>query len=121
MRHALCLLLLAAAGFAAANPHPTQPRASLVQEARECREGGDFIRNAALSRDNGMSREAFLGRLEEDLAAIRSYPAALRWFVHNDADEAFLLAEVRSVYDAPQNPEEHRPGFIGRCLARPVG
>ena len=65
-----------------------------------------------------MSREAFLGRLYEDLAAIRAYPPALRWFVHDEADEAFLVGEVQAVYDAPLSPEQHRPGFIVRCLAR---
>jgi len=34
--------------------------------------------------------EAFLGRLHEDLAAIRAYPPTLRWFAHNEADAAFL-------------------------------
>lgn len=117
----ICLPLLAAAGIATANPQALQPREGLAQESRECSEGGDFIRNAALSRDNGMSREAFLGRLYEDLAAIRAYPLALRWFVHNEADEAFLIGEVQAVYDAPLSPDQHRPGFIGRCLARPAG
>lgn len=121
VRAAICLLLLAIAGSAAANPQPLPPHPALEPDERECREGGDFIRNAALSRDSGMSREAFLSRLHEDLAAIRSYPPALRWFVHNAADEAFLLAEVQAVYDAPLSPELHSPGFIGRCRARPAG
>lgn len=121
MRTALCLLLLAAAGPAAASPLPLQPATGLAQSTGECNEGGDFIRNAAFSRDNGMSREAFLGRLQDDLATIRSFSPSLRWFVRNEADEAFLIAEVQSVYDLPLSPEQHRPGFIRRCLARPAG
>jgi len=122
MRCALLVPLLVASGLAAAGSQPLQqPRAGLAHDMRECREAGDFIRNAALSRDNGMSREAFLGRLQEDLVAIRAYPASLRWFVRNLDDEAFLVNEVESVFDAPRSPELHRPDFIGRCLARPAG
>jgi len=106
------LLLLAAAAAwsvaAAAQPH----------SARECREGGDFIRNAALSRDAGASREFFVGRLEDDLLAIRAYPPALRWFAHDTADEAFLRAEVHAVFDAPAASELHRDAFLERCARR---
>jgi hypothetical protein len=47
----------------------------------ECAEGGEFIRNAALARDAGTSREFFIGRLEEDLILIQAFPPQLRWFV----------------------------------------
>ena len=56
----------------------------------ECLEAGEFIRNAALSRDNGISREYFMSRLSEDLMAIRAFPPQLRWFVRNELDEALL-------------------------------
>ena len=106
------LLLLAAAVAwpvaAAAQPH----------SAGECREGGDFIRNAALSRDAGATREFFVGRLEDDLVMIRAYPPALRWFAHDTADEAFLRAEVHAVFDAPAASELHRDAFLERCARR---
>ena len=106
------LLLLAAAAAlscgAAAQPH----------SARECREGGDFIRNAALSRDAGAKREFFVGRLEDDMLMIRAYPPALRWFVHDAADEAFLRTEVHAVFDAPSPSELHRDAFLERCARR---
>ena len=38
----------------------------------ECLEGSDFIKNAALSRDYGMARDDFLGRMQSDLAAIQA-------------------------------------------------
>jgi hypothetical protein len=41
-------------------------------------EGGDFIRNAALARDAGASREFFVGRLEDDLRTTRRAPGAKR-------------------------------------------
>ena len=105
------LLLLAAAVLsfgAAAQPH----------SARECREGSDFIRNAALSRDHGITREFFVGRLEDDLLTIRAFPPSLRWFAHDSADEAFLRTEVLAVFDTPMASELHRDGFLERCALR---
>src|SRR6185436_2798827 len=63
----------------------------------ECHEGGDFIRNAALSRDSGTTRAFFVGRLE---------------------DELFLRAEVEAVFDVPLSSELHRAGFLERCARR---
>ena len=106
------LLLLAAAAAlsfgAAAQPH----------SARECREGSDFIRNAALSRDHGVTRDFFVARLEDDLVMIRAYPPELRWFAHDSRDEAFLRAEVHAVFDAPTASELHRDAFLERCARR---
>ncbi len=93
---------------AAAHPH----------SARECREGGDFIRNAALSRDKGATRAFFVGRLDDDLATIRAFPPALRWFAQDQGDESFLRAEVEAVFDAPDESERHRAGFLERCIQR---
>jgi hypothetical protein len=92
--------------------------AAQAHSARECREGGDFIRNAALSRDGGTTREFFVGRLEEDLLTIRAFPPALRWFVHDPDDEQFLRTEVEAVFDAPEGSERHRAGFLERCARR---
>jgi hypothetical protein len=102
------IILAAAAAWsvaAAAQPH----------SAVDCREGGDFIRNAALSRDAGATREFFVGRLEDDLVAIRAFPPALRWFARTAEDEAFLRTEVHEVFDAPAASELHRDGFLERC------
>ncbi len=92
--------------------------AAQPHSARECREGGDFIRNAALSRDGGTTREFFVGRLEEDLLTIRAFPASLRWFAHDTDDESFLRTEVEAVFDAPGASEQHRTGFLERCAQR---
>lgn len=110
MRMRSCLVALALAWSAAAAAHP--------HSARECREGGDFIRNAALSRDGGTTREFFVGRLDEDLETIRAFPPALRWFVRDRDDETFLRAEVEAVFDAPEESERHRAGFLERCVNR---
>lgn len=86
--------------------------------AGECREAADFIRNAALARDSGATREFFVGRLEDDLLAIRAFPPALRWFARDAADEDFLRAEVHTVFDDPAASERHRDSFLERCARR---
>ena len=84
----------------------------------ECFEGSDFIANAALARENGMSRAAFLARLEEDLELIQAYPPQLRWFAKDRDDEVFLYESARQVFDQPQAPEQHRARFLAACLGR---
>ena len=87
----------------------------------ECREGGDFIEHAAMSRDHGLSRDDFLRRMQEDLQAIQAFPPALRWFVQDPADEAFLVAAAERVFDVPRAPAEHRSDFVEVCGERGVG
>ena len=89
-----------------------------VQTLGDCFEGSDFIANAALSRDNGISRAAFLGRLEEDMMIIHAFPAELRWFVKDEDDERFLHAAAEVVFDVPVPPETHRAEFLRACFAR---
>ena len=84
----------------------------------ECIEGADFIANAAASRDNGLPRDAFLDRLEGDFVAIRAFPVALRWFVKDTDDEAFLRAASEDVYDRPLAPDRHREAFFAACVTR---
>jgi hypothetical protein len=85
---------------------------------QECREAGEFIRNAALSRDNGMKRDAFIDRLQGDLMAIRGHPPAMRWFAQDEEDEAFLIASVETVFDQPKKSTEHETDMLHKCLAR---
>jgi hypothetical protein len=82
----------------------------------ECNEGGEFIRNAALARDNGMSREIFVDKLTEDLVMIQSFPPQLRWFVQDSGDEKLLSDAVFKVFDEPMTAEQHESSFIGACI-----
>ena len=107
-RAIVAALLVVAAGPAFAHK-PT---------VRECREAGEFIRNAALSRDAGMPRADFLERLLGDLVAIRNHPPAMRWFAQDEDDEAFLVAAVERVFDVPMKSTEHESEMLGSCLAR---
>ena len=84
----------------------------------ECLEGSDFIVNAARARENGMSRAAFLARMEEDFRLIQAFPPELRWFAKDADDERLLLEAARDVFDAPAAPEAHRARFLAVCLAR---
>jgi hypothetical protein len=87
----------------------------------ECWEGGEFIRNAALSREAGMAREAFLERMESDFQLIRNFPPDLRWFVKDRDDELFLLAAASRVFDEPVRPMEHEGVFLAACFSRAAG
>jgi hypothetical protein len=84
----------------------------------ECREGGDFIMHAAMSRENGISRDAFLERMESDIRAIQQFPPQLRWFVQDQEDEELLTHAARLVFDSPREPESHQLEFLAACTAR---
>lgn len=84
----------------------------------ECLEGSDFVGNAALSRDNGISEQKFIARLQEDFILIHAFPAELRWFVHDADDEAYLLDAAREVFERPTLPEQHRRAFLDSCFER---
>ncbi|MFC7515478.1 hypothetical protein ACFQUU_10715 [Herbaspirillum sp. GCM10030257] len=85
---------------------------------QECAEGGDFIRNAALARDNGMTEEQFMSRIEEDLEVIKAFPPELRWFVQDDNDAQLLLTAASSVFREPKQAAVHRLEFLIACMNR---
>ena len=109
-------LLCAIGGLCVAALVPAPARALTVTLA-ECAEGADFIRNAALARDNGMAGPAFLERLEGDLAAIRSFRPELRWFARDADDESLLRVGATSVFATPQAADEHQRAFLAHCRA----
>jgi len=84
----------------------------------ECIEGSDFIKHAAMSRENGMTRENFLGRMESDIKVLRQFPPQLRWFVQDRDDEELLTRAAQQVFDAPHEPERHQSDFLAACTAR---
>ncbi len=91
---------------------------ALTVSDRDCAEGAGFIENAAHARDNGITRERFVARFDEDLQAIRAFPAALRWFVQDDDDEVLLRTAVLQVFEEPRVPAEHGRRFLSTCRAR---
>ena len=105
--------------FAAAGVLCVCPVHAGSHSVAECREGADFIKNAALSRANGQPRDVFLDRLQGDLALIRGMPRASRWFARDKADELLLIRHVERVYDSPTDPKAHEAAFFGECNATP--
>lgn len=82
---------------------------------QSCREGEDFIRNAALSRDYGISASEFIGRVEADLLWLKSLKPEQRWFAQDDEDAALLRAAVRSVFTHRLTPAQHGEAFRQAC------
>ena len=112
--------LCAIGAFSVTAALPAAVGALTVTES-ECGEGADFIRNAALSRDNGIKAQAFLERLESDLRVIRAYPPAMRWFARDADDEALLRIAATSVFAAPRGADEHHVAFLSHCRALLAG
>jgi len=81
----------------------------------ECREGGEFIRNAAISRDNGLPKDAFLNHLIADLSMIRSLPEELRWFARDEIDESLLVRHAERVYDYRMSARDNEAAFLAEC------
>jgi hypothetical protein len=107
--------VLCAIGSLAAAAAAPLPVLALTVTAEECGEGADFVRNAALSRDNGMPAQAFLDRLEGDLVSIRTVPRALRWFARDEDDEALLRLGATSVFVSPREADDHHQEFLSHC------
>jgi hypothetical protein len=97
------------------------PALSSQHSPAECAEGAEFIGNAARSRDNGMTREAFLQRLEADFVLIRAVPLHLRWFVRDAEDEAMLHKAATDVFESAQPPDVHGHDFLAWCTAGASG
>lgn len=89
--------------------------------ATECVQAGDFIKNAALARDGGMSEADFIGRIRDDIEIIRAFPPHLRWFVQDEDDAEFLLAAATDVFQKPRGASEHQNDFIKACMRKSGG
>lgn len=107
MRSALAFILLAV--FAA-------PSRAHDLSFDECLEGSEFILHAAMSRDSGMTREDFIGRVHADLQAIQQFPAEFRWFAQDEDDARMLIVSSEKVFDVPRSPETHQSEFLQTCI-----
>jgi hypothetical protein len=87
----------------------------------ECLEASDFIANAARSRDNGISKGEFIGRMRADIELIQAYPPHLRWSVQDGDDVLFLIGHAEAVFDTPRTPQAHQTEFLASCSARISG
>lgn len=84
----------------------------------ECVEGSDFIRNAALARDGGMTEASFIARIHEDIAVIQALPPQLRWFVQDEEDAELLISAATEVFRMPKDAGTHQKDFLRACLPR---
>ncbi|MGZ3237585.1 MAG: hypothetical protein ACXWIN_01000 [Burkholderiaceae bacterium] len=83
----------------------------------ECKEGSDFIRNAAVARDNGAAEMSFIDRISDDIEVIRAFPPQLRWFVQDDDDAKLLLSAAVNVFHHPKSAHTHQVEFFNDCIA----
>jgi hypothetical protein len=114
MRHIRSLCFLKALPLLAAFSTGTATAHELT--ARECMEGSDYIRNAALSRDGGVTEKTFMDVFEQDMVMIARVPPTLRWFVQDQDDEALLRAALDEVFHRPQTPQQHAQDFARACV-----
>lgn len=109
---------IAAAALAAALAAYAVAGVAHVPSAKECRQAGQFIYDAARSREDGITRKQFIGQMLSDFQTILAFPKKVRWFVKDKSDEKFLLSAAENVYDHPQAPAAHRRAFLARCRLR---
>ncbi|HYC42209.1 MAG TPA: hypothetical protein VEB70_04395 [Noviherbaspirillum sp.] len=89
-----------------------------VPDPNECVEAGDFIKNAALARDSGMTEADFISRVRDDIEVIQSFPPNMRWFVQDEEDAAFLIAAATDVFQKPRQAAEHQRDFVKACMVK---
>ncbi len=111
IRSAAAAAIVAAAGLLAM---PAAQAHALSLD--ECSEGSDFIRNAALARDEGMPERQFIAQFQADVQALQRLPAELRWFVQDKDDERFLLSAVLEVFRKPKPATVHQAQFAMACV-----
>jgi predicted GNAT superfamily acetyltransferase len=111
IRSAAAMAVLAAAAVLAANAAEAH-----ALSLEECSEGSDFIKNAALARDEGMQERQFVAQFQADVQALQRLPAELRWFVQDKDDEVFLLSAVQEVFRKPKPATVHQAQFALACM-----
>jgi predicted GNAT superfamily acetyltransferase len=111
IRSAAAMAVLAAAAVLAANAAEAH-----ALSLEECSEGSDFIKNAALARDEGMQERQFVAQFQADVQALQRLPAELRWFVQDKDDEVFLLSAVQEVFRRPKPATVHQAQFALACM-----
>jgi len=82
----------------------------------ECKEASDFIKNAALARDNGVVETIFIDRIRDEIEIIRAFPPHLRWFVKDESDAKLLLTAAVNVFKHPKTARDHQIDFFNACV-----
>lgn len=91
------------------------PGESFLPTFAECQEGSDFIKNAALSRDNGYTQKKIVGRFDEDVMVLSGVDPQKRWFIRSPGAILFLRQALLAVFQTPRSPLEQSRAFLAAC------
>lgn len=83
---------------------------------RECHEGSDFIEHAAMSRDNGYSKEKLVQRFDDDIMILSSMHPQKRWFVRSPDAVKFLRQALVDVFVSRGRPRDQAAVFLKSCM-----
>lgn len=105
------ILLVICAGI----PYAASAR-DFFPTAKECHEASEFIEHAAMSRDNGYSKEKLVGRFDEDIMILSGMDPQKRWFVRSPGAIQFLRRALVDVFSAKRKPLDHGSTFLRSCM-----
>lgn len=84
---------------------------------QECHEASDFIEHAAMSRDNGYSKERLVRQFDDDIRVLSGMDPQKRWFVRSIGATLFLRSALVEVFDRKQHPKKQASAFLRSCMA----
>ena len=83
---------------------------------QECREASDFIKHAAMSRDNGYSQKKLVQRFDDDVLILSGMDPQKRWFIRSPGATRFLRAALVETFEAPRQPKDQAARFLQSCM-----
>lgn len=83
---------------------------------QECREASDFIKHAAMSRDNGYSQKKLVQRFDDDVLILSGMDPQKRWFIRSPGATRFLRAALVEAFEAPRQPKDQAARFFKSCM-----
>lgn len=84
---------------------------------RECHEASDLIEHAAMSRDNGYSKEFLVKRFDDDILILSGMDPQKRWFVRSKGATQFLRQALVDVFSVKRKPGDQASIFRQSCMA----
>ncbi len=89
---------------------------NFLPTAKECHEASEFIEHAAMSRDNGYSKEKLVGQFDEDIMVLSGMDPEKRWFVRSPGATQFLRQALTDVFSIKRKPKDHGSTFLRSCM-----
>lgn len=81
----------------------------------QCRQAAQFVLQAAMARDAGMSPALFLATLERDLDTLLARPLHQRWFVRSPVEAGLIRFAAVAVFNRPASAAQHGRQFQLIC------